>query len=79
MTIRNDTGWSVVSSGRCYVRRERVVQFELLTPPEYIPAFIDAYNDHAALQPFRQTDRMYLVQDGTGLLVKGVQECDSSD
>lgn len=77
--IQSDSGWSVVSSGRCYVRRERVVKFELLTPPEEIQEFISAYNDDEERHPFGQVDKLYLVQDGIGLTVKGVQECDSGD
>jgi hypothetical protein len=79
MTIKFDSGWQVVGVGRCYVRRSRVVLFELLTPPEEIQAFIDAYNVEAAKHPYGQVDKLYLLQDGTGLTVKGVQECDSGD
>lgn len=79
MTIQSDSGWQVVSSGRCYVRRERTVKFELLTPSEEIQGFIDSYNEQAALRPFGQRDYMDLVKDGVGLTVKGIQECDSGD
>lgn len=79
MTIKFDSGWQVAATGRCYVRRDRVILFELLTPPEEIQAFIDAYNAEAAEHPFGQVDKLYLLQDGTGLTVKGVQECDSGD
>ena len=77
MTILSDTGWQVCSSGRCYVARDRLVKFDLSTPPEEIQAFVAAYSEEAARQPFGQSDYMKVLQDD--FTVRGFQECDSGD
>lgn len=77
MTILNDSGWQVCSTGRCYVARERRVEFDHSTPPEEIQAFVTAYNEDAALRPFGQSDYMRVSADK--YIAIGFQECDSGD